>query len=204
MDSLYTNLSDIHLLNRITCCDDSSSDEDRETMRRDYPEIQFIYNNISGHANSLRALYQRLRSQYVIQWEDDFIVKTKGNHLTRCMNILQTTPVDSVIMRYCNGIEKHDKYGKYYLKQYDPTRTMTREEGFKLSLGQPNWPGWSANCSVQSTHPLQSLDYPTTKNHEFAFSFLYYKSGFRVAHIDRDVVQHIGHISAYDLNNSSR
>ena len=198
MDSVFENVTDVGLLNRITCCDDNSSEEDRRAMKERYPDIEFIFRDgDKGQHVSIRQLYAR----------------EKGPHFTRCMNIINRHPeVTSVVLRRCNGEEHEDEFGKYYIKQYDPEeRKRLYEEdkidyGFDWKNGQPIWPGWSTNSNVQLVAPLKEIPYPDYQ-HEYRFAEAYHVAGYRVAYIDKWLARHIGvgdEPSAYDLNKAHR
>lgn len=208
MESVYNNLVDINLISKITVIDDNSSEEDRRAMEKSFPDIEYVYRNDNkGQAHSMKVGIELLTSKYVLWWEDDFIFKQRGEHIIRALGIINRHPeITSVIMRPCNGIKHTDMYGDYFINQYDHEARFRydRKDWFNRNLGQPCWPGWSTNSSLQLTAPLQQLEYPICKGHEHAFSLRYYNAGNRVAHFDELVAQHFGGTSAYDLNESGR
>lgn len=207
MDSVYDNLTDIDLLGKITICDDHSSEEDRQVMREKYPDVEFIYPDKPGHHHAIQFIYARLNSDFILQWEDDFYM-TKGPHISRALEIFQNHPdVGSVVLMPCDGEKHSDKYGDYFIKQYNHAERdlYDRATGYTPKLGKPLWPGWSTNSSIQRTEPLKKLKYPSCKNHEFTFSLAYHNAGYRVAYVDKWVSQHFGKdVSAYDLNGTMR
>lgn len=205
MKSIYTMISDIDMVSRITCCDDSSSEDDRLIMRKTYPNVNYIYSEDKGQDKSIIKLINILEAKYVLWWEDDFTIIKKLPLISRSLNIIYNHQnVTSVIMRPCIGEKYQDEYGIYNLKQYDPLMSRKDINGFNWKTGKLAWPGWCTNCNFQKVQPLKKLGYSVGKYHEFRFSLRYWEAGYRVAYLNEHIVLHTGNTSAHDINNTIR
>lgn len=208
MDSFYENMADAHFLCRITCIDDHSSIEDRTEMQKKYPKIEFIWAKQKGHPYALRELFSRLKSEFVLHWEDDFILLFKHDYIARCMAIINRHEnVSSVILTPNDGERHTDEYGDYIIKMYDPRVAKacpTTKCGFNRIFGQPKNPGFSLNPGLHKVAAIQSILWPTCDHHESNFGFQYQAAGHRVAYLDKFYIEHIGKTSSYILNNTKR
>lgn len=207
VESIYNNLQDIHLLRSITVFDDNSSDADRNKMQNTFPDLKYIWIDGTGHDKSLRQLHKHVSSEFLLTWEDDFVLGTKCNLVQRCLTVLENRFISAVIIRPCEGVKMTDSNGEpYYIKMYDSVIAdyliNNRINGFTgLS---PSWPGWSANVVFQRVQPLKKLQYPLHPNHEHTFARMYHDAGYRVAHISDIACYHLNKTSAYDLTGNYR
>eukprot|EP00957_Ditylum_brightwellii_P151095 11505377-Ditylum_brightwellii.AAC.1 len=79
--------------------DDSSSEEDRRTMMRTFPEFTYIFKpgRDKGHASSLNLILNVIKTRYLLYIEDDW--KTIANTvdmITDAMIVLRA-PVENPI-----------------------------------------------------------------------------------------------------------
>lgn len=206
MDSFFENMLDWRMLNRITCCDDNSSHSDRDIMIKRYPDIEFIWSDKIGHPYSIKKLFGRLTSEFVLHWEDDFILITKGDLITKCLAVFADYDVSSIILTHNHGERRTSLFGEYFLKMYDErvAKACPRECGFNRELGQPMNPGFSLNPGLHRTSALKSIEWPVCKNHEYMFAKLYHDANYRVAYFGEWYVKHIGDISSFCLNGTER
>lgn len=207
IDSILQNMEDIYLLNKITCCDDNSSQHDRDIMVEKFPEINFIWSDQLGHPYSLIKLFGQAKSEFILHWEDDFVLKDKGKIITKCLNILQDKEISSVILTKNHGIRRRNGNDEYFVKMYDKrvaAACPSNAAGFNRFIGQPANPGFSLNPGMHRRSAIQSVPWPICKQHEYNFAFNYHKAGYKVAYLDKFYVEHIGEISSFDLNKTGR
>jgi len=207
IDSIFQNMEDIHLLNKITCCDDNSSQQDRDVMVQKFPNIHFIWSDRPGLRYSLTKLFGQAKSEFVLHWEDDFLLKNKSKIITKCLNVLQDKEISSVILTKNNGIKRRNGEDEYFVKMYDErvaAACPNNEVGFNRFIGQPMNPGFSLNPGMHRRAAIQSVPWPICKHLKFNFALNYYRAGFKVAYLDKFYVEHIGEISSFDLNKTKR
>lgn len=207
MDSFFENMLDLRMLNRITCCDDHSSDADRAYMQQKYSDIEFIWSDQKGQPYSLRKLFSRLRSTFVLHWEDDFVLAERGEWITKCIRIMMDSDISSVILTPTHGEKRANSGGDYFVKMYEPkvaAACPNNECGYNRYYGQPMNPGFSLNPGLHRVSAIQSIEWPDCKHHEYNFARQYHDAGNRVAYLDRFYVQHIGLHSSFNLNQTER
>lgn len=207
IDSLLQNMEDIDLLNKITCCDDNSSQQDRDIMLDKFPNIDFIWSDQPGYQYSIIKLFGQAKSEFILHWEDDFLLRNKSKIITKCLNILNDKEVSSVILTKNNGIKRKNDGGEYFIKMYGEhvaAACPNNAAGYNRFTGQPMNPGFSLNPGIHRRSSIQSIPWPTRKHSRFNFALDYHRSGFKVAYLDKFYVKHIGEISSFDLNKTER
>lgn len=176
-------------------------------MARRFPAIEFVWSDQKGHPHSLRKLFGRLQSEFVLHWEDDFIIAEKGEWITKCLAVLGDQEISSVILTPTHGEKRTNAGGDYFVKMFNPkvaAACPNNRCGFDRETGQPMNPGFSLNPGLHRTSAIQSVEWPVCRHHEYTFAKQYHNAGHRVAYLDRWYVRHIGERSSFDLNGTER
>lgn len=208
MDSLYNNLLDLRMLNRISVFDDNSSADDFAEMQWLYPGVEYHRTDRPGLARSLYLVQRHVRSEFLVYWQDDFLLAEKKSFIPRCIEIIHRhKQVGSVLLTQNLGDRRTDEFGEYTLKQYHSSigSSLDDKVGFDRKLGQPKWPGYSHNPGVHQMCVLDKVGYHReVPNFEWDYAQRYYWAEYRVAHLADRHVQHIGKNSAFRLNGTPR
>jgi len=209
MHSVYRNLSELHMLNRMVIHDDHSDEQDVQEMRDEFPGMELKQATERGLPNAMRNVISGARSKHLLYWQDDFVLDRADKFIERCRWIMSKHPdVKLVLLDFVVGEEHQDDLSRqYYLRRYDleTAKRYDDVQGFRRDLGMPRWPGFSLNPGLHDVAALQSLDYQVRPRHEWNFAKQYYEAGFRVAYLSEKNVRHIGASqSAFDLNETPR
>src|SRR5688572_5045814 len=92
--SVRANLEDIDQVERIVVIDDNSPVVQRRAMLERYPEFDYVFKGPAsrGHALSLNYLLRKLDTEWLLYWEDDCVLETRGPWMTRARAVLESNP----------------------------------------------------------------------------------------------------------------
>jgi hypothetical protein len=93
MRSLCHTWNDAHLVDEWILVDDNSSAEDRASMRKEFKWFRFLFKTPEnrGHRSSMNIIFgelERLRPEYWIHLEDDFLFHRKRNYVQEAVEII--------------------------------------------------------------------------------------------------------------------
>jgi hypothetical protein len=228
MNNFLIKCKDLDIIDRFICIDDNSSDDDRDIMKREYPFFEFILKNKEekGHAKSMNILFDKIKSPYVIHFEDDwlsyepFCIKPyfdiiKSKKLDQIMlrkncwadhEFLEKVQDNKIVYRH---VYNHDHVIKPQInREYDLNHT-----DIKTNYGNSDkywwWPGFTLNPSIFYIDILkEKVGYfkediiPELFEYEYALRA--YKINYQVGYVNLQI-NHIGNdVSSYTLNNTKR
>jgi glycosyltransferase involved in cell wall biosynthesis len=95
MRSVLNTWSNLHPIDHWLVVDDNSSDEDRKAMREEFPWIRFVWKkpDQAGHRISMNIIFDelsRVRPEYWIHLEDDFLFHQKLDYIGQALVALDT------------------------------------------------------------------------------------------------------------------
>ena len=233
MDMLILTVSDIYFIEHWICIDDNSSKEDREKMRKKYPFFEFIFKepNDKGHVKSLNMLWDAIKTDYIIHFEDDWLVK-ESFKLMPLLNYVKSGATDHLILRaisdqaaiskapIADSIENVNIYRyvynhKHHLKpqlnkEYD-SKNVNINHNISTNYAKTEhwwWPGFSLNPSIINIKKIKGqVGYFNSEIRQELFEYDY---AYRCKEKSIDVqfvrlnIDHIGDISSYSLNDMKR
>jgi hypothetical protein len=225
MDNLLLKCMDIDLIQRWICIDDNSSSEDRINMQREYPFFEYILKaeHEKGHARSMNILWNRIQTDYVMHFEDDwmcyeaFRIKPLLELMTKTDQILlrKNCWADHIGLEQINGkmvynqIYNHDHTSKPIInKKYD----IERHSNITTNYGHTDkywwWPGFTLNPSIFNFKKIKETvgyfnEHILQELFEYDYALRGYEKNIKTSYIDYNIT-HIGDVSSYSLNNMKR
>jgi hypothetical protein len=179
LDSLRKNFKDRYLFSQKLIVDDSSSMQDRFEMMALCEGWEFVLHNRLSHPQSIILMQAAIRNNYYFLLEDDWLFTEKREYGKMCMNK----------MRECPDV------GLVSLMQSGPV------DGRNVLIPPTDkgWPGWNLLPGMHDR--TKEKPYQDIFNHECENAKLF--EG-RVGYLGNTYVEHIGKVTAYSLNGSSR
>ena len=111
INSFINCCKDIELIDKWIFIDDNSSIEDRETMKYEYPFIEWIFKDKDnkGHANSMNMI-QKLTTdyKYVLHLEDDWKFIEKTYYIKPALDILESEQYNFIDNRGINIVKNKE------------------------------------------------------------------------------------------------
>jgi hypothetical protein len=228
MDKLIFHCQDLFLIKRWICVDDNSSEEDREIMKKQYPFFDFIMKTPEqrGHAKSLNIVLDAIKTKYVFFFEDDWRCNINFSILPY-LEFLEAFDTDQIIFHGRDEKDGHQKLAmlnnkdiyKYCYNPNHPSKKVTKlcpyyeqfEKEFKCKSENVGYfyPGFSLNPSIFNIEKIHnhnlhfSEDLENKNSFEIRFAFECLSIGFKTS-FSNILICHIGDISSYILNNTSR
>jgi GR25 family glycosyltransferase involved in LPS biosynthesis len=223
MNSFLNCVTDLHLIKEWIVVDDQSSDEDISEMRRLYPFLKIVRKTKQekGHIKSMNIIKDMVTTPYLFHMEDDWMIYLKDNHLTKCLDVLNSSqkygqcllnlnyselPMEDI----CGGFFKRTELGTpYYEHEHHP---YSLPEKF---IGKPNsayWPHYSLRPSLLKTKIFRDLgDFNLNSSHfEMEYAYKYKEAGYISCFMPYTCSKHIGRLTserfdktkanAYELN----
>lgn len=212
MDSFLETCQDQDLIKEFICCDDGSSEEDRETMMERFPFFRFIFRGPEdrGHAASLNELFGYVQTRYILHTEDDWLFTRQGHWIRRSFDVLNDSAERGTRLvslrpsfhhdmeRLAATVRRTRSGAVYYDHIFDEDAPRGQHNGW--------WPGYTLNPSLQDLEAVKATGAfdPEERNFERKFGRRFFDSGFRRCNLSPAVVRHIGKDSAYKLNATAR
>jgi hypothetical protein len=226
MDNFLYRCRDIDIVDRWICVDDCSSDNDRAKMMDAYPFFNFILKDesIKGHAQSMNILWNKIETEYVLHFEDDWIVN-KDFSITSILNHIKDTKnsVDQIVFikqinakyPYIETLDncmlyeqiynhnssikplKHREYDK--IVDFDPQHAYSKDAYWW-------WPGFTLNPSIFNFTKIKEVGEFCVEEDElfeYDFSVRCYKKNIQIQILDLPIY-HTGIISSYVINDKKR
>jgi glycosyltransferase involved in cell wall biosynthesis len=192
--------------------DDNSSAGDREVMQKEFPFIRFIWKKTGerGHCQSMNILFSQVKTDYQLQWEDDWLFKRPDNYITGAFEIMMAEEQIKQVSfdNRFGGIQKRTPSGLFYTGwdfKPDSCPDLKDERFEELFIhGVHSYPGWSLNPGLNDFKALKEQigkfkDFKKKGVFEINYARRFYLAGFKRVSLARNSVDHIGKISAYTL-----
>lgn len=222
VDDFLNKCEDHYLIKEWICIDDNSDKEDIIVMKKKYPFFKFIIKNknLKGHANSMNILMDNIKTKYVLQYEDDWILENKINIRTiydfmkddiiqvKLLNENETkiyqNKEEFTISEKFNPLSKYNLdiffsenlnlAEKHNLEIYNKIKNKQYEESYW-------WPGFTLNPSIYNLEILKKIGYfEPRKEFEFLQGVKIFFNNYKIYVYTKTRCLHTGNISAYDLN----
>jgi hypothetical protein len=236
MDSFLYNCEDLYTINKWLCVDDNSSEEDRKEMKQRYGFFDFVFKEEKdkGHAKSLNMILKKIKTKYVLLFEDDwecnapfkiydFIEFLKQENYDQVVFHNRTDGTVYPVVRTLNGGNIHE----YVYNKNNPEKRRLHPKVYKAYLEyekefkveEPldcvmkpgyHYPGFSLNPSLFDITKIKHYKIQFKEGDdmndtfELYFAFECLKAGFKVAFAPIRII-HIGtEKSSYVLNGKGR
>jgi hypothetical protein len=210
--------------------DDSSSEDDRRTMQREFPWMKFVFKKAEdkGHAKSMNLIVQMVKTRYLMYFEDDWLV-LEGAGLKEMVEepmqvlldegagVMQVLVNDQSTRTCAEASDLEDcvgngAFGRAGWRRRSAGGVSYLEHEFGcLEDGHTftHWPGFSLNPGVtdlarMKRHCGGGVFDEAAARFEQEFSVRCYDGGARTAHMDGVKVKHLGEVSSYVLNDAAR
>lgn len=177
--SFNDNFQDKHLFTHKIIIDDSSCIADRQAMMKMCRGWEFIFHNRRSHAQSIILMQGTVRTKYYFILEDDWIFLEKQPFATLCLDKMR----------------QHKEVGLISLMQSGPVD----KNNILIPPTDKDWPGWTLLPGMHDS--TKEGMYRDVHCHEKTFAENY---EHKIAYLGRTFISHIGEITAYSLNGSSR
>jgi hypothetical protein len=215
VDSYLSNCLDVNNVKEIVCVDDNSSDQDRETMKKLFPFIRYVFKSEAekGHVESMRIIQNMVRSgdistKYIFHLEDDWLFLDTFK-LSDMIEILEDDACIKQVAINRNyvicpqlvvvgGIERYTaKNLRYFLHQHCTTPEQIAEFNitFIPNLTTCYWPHFTLQPSLidASVFRDESVEFRNVSNFEKDFAHQYADKGWKTAFVQqRHIINHIG------------
>jgi dTDP-4-dehydrorhamnose 3,5-epimerase-like enzyme len=98
MNSFINCCTDILLIDEFICVDDNSSEEDRKKMQTLYPFFTWIFKGPEekGHIASMNIIIDRVKTDYLLHMEDDWLFTKKLSYISNGLEILNQKEINQV------------------------------------------------------------------------------------------------------------
>lgn len=230
INSILNMWTDINIIDYWFCVDDNSSEEDRDTMQKTYPWIDYYMKGPTekGHRPSMKIIWEKLndlRPEYWIHMEDDFLFHTPGSYVYKPMQMM----IDSRNSGYnVRQILYNRNYGEtirdYNIQGHKILRRMAHEvalhqykTGGQFDYGNCHyWPHYSFRPSLIDVAAILTVGNYDTPNQFFEMDYAnrWMQMGFLSGFYNHITNRHIGRLTserndqtqpnAYELNNESQ
>lgn len=231
MTHLLLKVTDLDKIDEWILIDDNSSEEDREYMKLEYPFFRFIMKDVKdkGHAKSLNMLWDAVKTDYVMHFEDDWRCNNSFSVVDH-LNYLKNQPdFNHLALRNisrCDHI-KYDVINKniVYKYMYNKLHTLKPSinkiyddicsnniSGDDDSVSDKWWwwcNGFTLNCSIFNISVLKDKIGYFKENvkqelFEYDYALRVNNYGLKMLYVDLGI-DHTGYdVSSYSLNNMKR
>jgi len=205
IDALTLHCTDFKFIDRVLVVDDSSSDEDRKSMKERYPFIDLVCHDQKSHAHSLNIIRDEVNTEYLFMFEDDWVCQ-KDFSIRDALYFMKKNNIDNLRMNTIQMINGTVVFSPS--KMSHEHKEWCQTKGYNLSSEVTHegsgWPGFSLNPIILKK---EVLDEPFDEN--IPTGFMEFDYSIRHAHkkwYGKDIgnVAHIGNESAYVLNDTRR
>jgi len=234
INSVINTFTDLDKIYKWIVVDDNSSEEDRRTMKEQYPFITFFFKDVcdKGHVNSMNIIINNLDTKYWFHMEDDWTFIEKNNYFEQLEKILDSDKNIKQVAINRNYAEeyknddinilgghyiinhKHNYVVHEHYPQGSKEYSIFLEKNKGLTCGY--WPHYTLRPSLSITADIKSIGYYNDEagHFEMEFSYRYNDKGFKTAFMNGIYCLHTGRLTkerddktkpnAYILNNEEQ
>lgn len=218
--SLIRNLDDFALIERLLVIDDNSTESDRNYMREQYPQFQFVWKDAGsiGHAKSLNIMLDEVRTDYALYWEDDCVLANRGRWLSQALAVMQSgAPLLSVSLDPCILADARCAMARLWAEENQPFAhaigvalpPSKYSNSRDFNYGRDPWPGYSLKPHLlaleRARRCVGRFDVHNRDHMEYDYSLRAMHAGLKVAVLYGPMVTDLGAArSAYVLNDQGR
>lgn len=235
MDTFLTRCLDVDLIDKWLCVDDNSSPEDRKKMQETYPFFDFIFKEESakGHAKSLNLIWNNVKTDYILHFEDDWLCNSSFR-IANYLAYIKSKDIGQLILKKiglgginprCDIVDNQIVYIYTYNpthiakpranRQYDSRRTQHNNNNNKNNVNSNDqtddywwWPGFTLNPSIINLKLIREKiglfnECETQDLFEYDYSCRVDEAGINIHYIEL-YIDHIGEVSSYVLNDLKR
>lgn len=202
------------------CVDDNSSDADRDTMRKMYPFMEFVFKTVpeKGHLVSMQKIFDAVKSRRPRYWmhlEDDWLFFSPRNYIGDSIDILERyADMQQLLFNRCYSETPDAGYGWTGGRVIEPGVRLHVKDEPHSSCGY--WPHFSLRPSVMKADAMLAVgDFATCKDTFFEREYAdrYWALGYRSAYMDEVACSHTGRLTseissdkpnAYSLNGTDQ
>lgn len=223
MHSLLTNCVDIEIIDTWICIDDNSSEEDREQMRMEFPFFTFIFKtpDQKGHARSMNMLWDVIKTDYILHYEDDWVTSTQFSLMPflkyvksgNCNHLVlkKIALGNDLVIDHVNNFAIHD----YVYDREASCKPVVNTLYDKLIMHDCEsvkngwwWPGFTLNPSIINVGLLKKVVGNFNENiqhdmFEYDYAIRCYDRNYKVLFVPLHI-DHSGYLSSYKLNDTKR
>ena len=205
MNNFLYNCNDVYSIKKWICIDDNSSEDDRHTMKKMYPFFEFIFKDEKdkGHAKSLNMIFNKVDTQYLLLFEDDWKCSIPFN-ISYYIDFLEKKKYDQILFhtripdhelyKFKNLYNINNKYiyeysyfyncplkktlhGPYYknFMRIEKELDIVKKVDINATHGFHH-PGFSLNPSIMDLNKIKSYNIKFKEDLEFNDSFELYFS----------------------------
>ena len=227
INSIINQWQDVGSIDFWFCVDDNSSVEDRNRMRKNYGWIRYYMKTPEekGHRESMNIIYsklQRIKPEYWIHMEDDFLFHTRMDYVTPAIQYLErlrgSHGVRQVLFNrnYGETIEDYKIVGHNALDSATESRLKDVNGGRGIGIGAvihehkdaPGagypysnchyWPHYSFRPSIIDVSAILSIGDYNTENQFFEMDYAHkwMQHGYSSAFFNRITNRHIGRLTS--------
>lgn len=227
MQSFIVRCKDAYLFKEWICVDDNSSESDRDIMRTRFPFFKFICKSLDekGHAKSMNIILDAVKSEYILHYEDDWLVHTDFK-ISPLVEWLRDSPCTQLLLRKIDRAppSEIDRVGQipvysykcnfyHYIKpkinsDFDKFYNILPQPTFEDNKKDWWWPGLSLNPSIIKINEIKRdigrfNEAIIPELFEYEYALQYFIKNHSSAYLDFPI-NHIGQTSGYVLNNEYR
>jgi hypothetical protein len=210
MKSLVNYCTDFFQIKQVLVVDDSSTEQDREEMKKLFPFIKLLTHDNKSHAHSLNIIRENVKTDYIFMFEDDWECD-EHFRISDIISDMKKNGIDNLITNVfnmsrhvANGIYENDFCSELMTPEYKQW-VIDKEYNIPNTPGVSGWPGFSLNPIMirrdvldepfDETIPSGFMEFDWAIRH--ANKKWYGKNIGGIHHID-------GNESAYVLNETHR
>ena len=217
--SLRSNLPELADVSRIVVIDDNSSAADRLVMRRELSQAEFVFKSHAdaGHARSLNMMLALVRTPWLVYWEDDCVLQTRGEWLSKARAALSGKST-LISVSFDPSIENDVRCAQHRtwrpeaaaleLRTHIPETLERYRPPSEFLYQRDPWPGFSLKpnmLAVQRARQVGPFAEHEPDHMEYEFGLRCLQCGMRTAILPGPVIRDIGAASsAYILNGRPR
>jgi hypothetical protein len=218
--SVRANLEDIDQVERIVVIDDNSRVAERHAMLDRYPEFDYVLKGPAsrGHALSLNYLLSHLDTEWLLYWEDDCVLETRGPWMTRAREVLESNgalvsvSLDPSIEQDATCAVRRDwrsEASPWPHRVFIPKPLDAYCDRGTFRYESHAWPGFSLKpnliCVQRAVSSVGLFDAMDNDHMEYDYAVRCLRSGLTTALLEGPVIRDTGKgPSAYVLNDRRR
>jgi len=206
MDSLLNHWENLEKIDYWFCVDDNSSEEDRESMRKNYGWIDYYWKSEEekGHRKSMNLIYDKLKDlkpTYWIHIEDDFLFHNKMDYFAegiRGLESLKSDNVKQVIFNVSYGETIENYHCKSYTNKNNGFSVHDYKKGDFPYVNCHYWPHFSFRPGITDVRTILSLGNFDSENEFFEMDYAvrWTNAGFKTGFFNRITCRHIGRLTS--------
>ena len=201
VNSILRTWTDFDQVDLVFCVDDNSSDEDRATMRSNFPWIQYYMKSVEqkGHRESMNIIWNKLgevKPDYWIHLEDDWLFFKQEAYVSRgilSLNKYKDQNVHQIVFNRNYGVVYSDMC-RVGGKLLEPGLLLHEKREGLVGKNCGYWPHYSLQPSILRTETILNLGNYNSPNTSFEKDYAnkYYAKGYHTAFFNAMYSVHIG------------